>query len=260
MTDILLEFCDVSLELGGKQILQDVSFAVRRGEYVSLLGQNGAGKTTLLRCALGILKPERGAILVGGQKLGALPRREVARLMAYVPQDIELPFPLSVFDLVLMGRFPHLGFMHNPGRRDEEAALEALKTCAAEQFAGRDLQSLSGGEKQRVLIAAALAQEPAILLLDEVCHFLDPRHEQEVQALLMSLHKEQAKALLSVTHDVNRAVFHSDRIVALKQGKVVFDGLPSEFVDKGVLEVVYEKKFLFAKHPQSGLKVIVPDV
>lgn len=256
----LLEFQDVSLKLSGKQIVQAVSFDVGQGEYVSLVGQNGAGKTTLLRCALGILKPDRGLLRLNGRLISDYSQRELARWVAYVPQDIEIPFPLSVFEFVLLGRFAHLGLTQTTGRVDREIAERALEISGALGFAERDFQSLSGGEKQRVLIAAALTQEPKLLLLDEVCHFLDPLHENEVYRLLLELNQKQGLALLSVTHDLNRAIFHSRQIVALKEGRVIFRGESAKFLDNAVLEKVYDKEFLFAKHPAKDLRVIIPDV
>lgn len=260
MDQALIEFKGLNLDLGGRSIIRDLSLRVGCGEYVSLVGPNGAGKTSLLRCVLGVFKPSRGQILLKGRLLSQFSRREAARLIAYVPQDVEMPFRVSVFDFVLMGRFPHLGWMQSVRRVDEEITAEALQTSGVFEFAGRDFESLSGGEKQRVLIAAALAQEPQLMLLDEVSHFLDPRHENEVQELLIKLNSTRGISLISVTHDLNRAIFHSDRIVALKGGRLVFDGKPAQFVDNGVLEKIYGKRFLFVTHPGKEARVIVPDI
>lgn len=256
----LLEYTQVSLKLGGRQILSQVSFSVHPGEYLSVIGQNGSGKTTLLRCGLGMFRADSGTILLLGRPVQQYTQRERARIVSYVPQQLDLIFPMTAYEFVLLARYPHLGFMQSLGRRDEAAARRALELCGGQEFAARPVHSLSGGERQRILIAAALTQEPRVLLLDEVSHFLDPQHEAEVQALLQRLNVEHGMTIVSVTHDINRAAFHSSRVLALRDGRVIFDGVPRQLMENGYLETIYGKKFLFVQHPQKNVRVVVPEL
>lgn len=240
--------------------MEGVSFTVERGQYVSLVGQNGAGKSTLLRCALGVLPLSSGAVYLNGRPLAELSSKQIARRMAYVPQNGQSVYPHEVFEFVMMGRFPHLGFLQSPGKKDEDVVLRALELTGTRELCGRSLAHLSGGERQRVVIAAALAQNPHVLLLDEVCHFLDPLHESEVHHLLEKLHREEKVSILSVTHDVNRAALHSEKIVALGKGAVIFDGTVDAFMQPDVLRRVYEKDFVMLPHPERAVRVVLPDV
>ena len=259
MNDTVLRFENVVVARGGRQILQGVSFDVKHGEYVSILGQNGAGKSTLLKCAVGIVRDWQGQIILKGRGLSEYSQRQIAGIVAYVPQNGLGVFPQTVDEFVMMGRFSRLGLFQRVGRADEEAVERALRLTRTEEFLPRQLSSLSGGERQRVVIAAALAQQPEVLFLDEVCHFLDPQHESEVQALLDRINVEEGVTILSVTHDLNRAAYHSSKVVALKAGKVVFDGAPRDFMQSDVLERIYDKRFVFTRHPEKDLQVVVPD-
>ena len=253
-----LVFSKVSVSLGGTQVLNQVSFAVAPGEFVSLVGQNGAGKSTLLRCALGIISSWQGDISLYGRSVRVLNQRQLARHLAYVPQNGTSVFPQTVYEFVMLGRFARLNWWGVAQRSDEEAVERALELTGTQEFAGRRISSLSGGERQRVVIAAALAHQPEVLLLDEVCHFLDPQHEAEVQALLDRVNRENKVSVLSVTHDLNRAAFHSDRIIALQEGRVIFAGPPCEFMCESRLEHVYQKKFTLVRHPQRDVRLVVP--
>jgi iron complex transport system ATP-binding protein len=259
MIKTLLIFDDVCLTLSGKRILSAISFTVQPGEYLSVVGENGAGKTTLLRCAIGFLPPQKGQIRVFGQSLSGYSRRELARIAAYVPQDLEAPFPISVQEFVQMGRFPHLSFMQPLGKKDELVVNQTLLTCGLSGLEDRLISSLSGGERQRVLIAAALCQEPKLLLLDEVCHFLDPSHASEVQLLLSRLNREQGVTIVSITHDINEAALHSSRVLALREGSIIFDGRPATFMSKSILYGIYGRNFTFVQHPTRDIPMVVPE-
>lgn len=254
----MLEFSDLSVNFADKQILRGVSFAIKPGDYVSILGPNGAGKSTLLKCALGIVNEWEGRIFLKGESVRDYTQRELARIVAYVPQNGFGAFPQTVYDFVLMGRFARLGLLQSVRKLDELAVQHALELTQTENFAQRLMSSLSGGERQRVVIAAALAQEPEILLLDEVCHFLDPQHESEVQTLLDKINREKRVTILSVTHDINRAAFHSTKIVALKDGQVVYDGDSRGFMQAETLNMLYGKRFVFTRHPEKDLQIVVP--
>jgi iron complex transport system ATP-binding protein len=253
-----IEIRGYSFCLGKKQILRDVSFAVAEGEYLSIVGPNGAGKTTLLRCIDRLLTGGIGEIEICGRPLHDYSQRELARLIGYVPQGDGRGCAFTVEQFVLMGRYPYLSPFSPVSRADRQAVRNALELTGTAEFAGRLLETLSGGERQKVFIAAAVAQGAGILLLDEPTTFLDYRHQDDVQGLLARINRESGTTVVSVTHDVNRAVLESDRIVALRDGKVVFCGSPPEIMKPQVLGQIYESSLLLVDHPQAAVPMIVP--
>jgi iron complex transport system ATP-binding protein len=180
--------------------------------------------------------------------------------MAYVPQTGVQTAPFSVEVFVTMGRYPYQGPLARPSQQDRKAVDAALDLTDTAFLRDRSLHTLSGGERQRVLLAAALAQEAQILLLDEPTVFLDPRHEAAFCAVLARVHQERAMTMITVTHDLNRAILMHDYLVALKQGRVVFSGTPSSFMTRATLQEVYENPFLVTSHPTTGQPMVVPEV
>jgi len=251
---------DFSFRLGRKDILRRVSFEVREGQYVSIVGPNGAGKTTLLKCLDRILTGGSGLIEVRGRPLDGYRQKDLARLMSYVPQADGRVFPFTVEQFVLMGRYPYLSPFSSVSPEDRQMVGEALEQTGTTEFADRQLDTLSGGERQKVYIAAALAQGAGILLLDEPTTFLDYRHQAEIRDLLVRANRKSNVTIVSVTHDVNIAALESDRIVALREGEVVFCGPPSEIMAPDVLRRIYGTGLLLVDHPCAGLPVIVPRV
>jgi cobalamin transport system ATP-binding protein len=254
----ILEIREFSLRLGKKEILRDVSFNVCRGEYLSIVGPNGAGKTTLLKCIDRLLAGGTGSIRVFGRPLESYGRRELARRIAYVPQADARALPFTVREFVLMGRYPYLSPFSSVDREGIQAVEEALERTATGEFAERRLDTLSGGERQKVYLAAALAQQADVLLLDEPTTFLDYRHQAEIRDVLARANEESGVTIVSVTHDLNRAVLDSDRIVALRDGALAFCGPPAEIMNAGALERIYRTAFLLVDHPQTHFPVIVP--
>ena len=256
--DTLIEISDFSLRISGQEILRDVNLGVRRGDYVSIVGPNGAGKTTLIRCMCRILTGGTGRIQVAGRPIGELSQRELARYISYVPQADGSASPFTVYEFVLMGRYPYFSPFSPVKKEDEAAVAEALALTGTERFAERTLGSLSGGERQKVFIAAALAQKADALLLDEPTTFLDPVHQGAIYGIL-----EQARAagvtIVSVTHDINCAVLTSERIVALREGRIAFQGGASELMDNAILEGIYGKRFTFMSHPETGRRLVAPE-
>ena len=255
-----IEIRDFSFRLGKKEILRDVSFSVRCREYLSIVGPNGAGKTTLLKCLDRILTGGVGQIDVFGRPLDSYRQKDLARRLSYVPQADGRVFPFTVRQFVLMGRYPYLSPFSSVGKEDRHAVGQALELTGTRQFADRMLDTLSSGERQKVYIAAALAQGADVLLLDEPTTFLDYHHQAEVRELLARANRESGVTIVAVTHDVNRAVLDSDRIVAIRAGSVVFCGGPSEIMKPDVLEAIYGTSFLLVNHPRAGLPIIVPGV
>jgi len=224
----------VTVELGGRPVVDRVDADVADGEWVALIGPNGAGKTTLLR-ALARLVPFAGEIELDGRPLAELGRGELARLVAVVPQEPSTPPWMTVAEYVLLGRTPHLGPLAKEGARDRDAAARALVRLDLLAFVERRLGTLSGGEKQRVVVARALAQEAAIVLLDEPTAALDIGHQQQALDLLDGLRAESGLTLVAAMHDLTLAAQYADRMVMLDAGRVVADGAPAEVLTAPVI-------------------------
>ena len=256
----ILEIADFSFHIGTKEILRNVTFSVAKGEYLSIVGPNGAGKTTLLKCIDRIHRGGSGRIAVFGRALESYRQRELARHLSYVPQADGRVFPFTVEQFVLMGRYPHLNAFSSIGHENRKAVLEVMERAEITPFAHRRLDTLSGGERQKVYIAAALAQGAEVLLLDEPTTFLDYRHQAEIRDLLAEVNRNSGVTVVAVTHDVNRAAMDSHRIVALSAGRVVFDGAPAAIMQAETLERIYETSFLLVGHPQGDVPIIAPQL
>jgi len=219
----------VRATLGGREVLRGVSLELRAGEVLALVGANGAGKTTLLRAASGVLRPDAGRVLLAGRPLASTERRELARQIAVVPQDAPFAFPFRAGEVVLMGRSPHLPRLGFEGARDLAIARAALARVGIEALADRSILEISGGERQLVLLARALAQEPRVLLLDEPTAHLDLRHRLGVLELVRELAAEGRSALV-VSHDLSLAAGSCDRLALLSGGRVLAVGPPAEIL------------------------------
>lgn len=233
-----LAFLRVTAGYGARIALRDATFSVRRGEVVGLVGPNGSGKTTAVRVASRSLKPRGGQVLVEGQDPYVLSARHAARLTAVVPQEVAPTFEFTAGELVLMGRTPYLTTFGGGGAHDHRRVREAMETAQIVDLAQRPLHELSGGEKQRVVLAQALAQDAPILLFDEPTTHLDLRHVVQVLETLSAL-AASGHAILSVFHDLNVASSSCDRLVALEGGRIVADGTPDEVVTPSLLREVY---------------------
>jgi len=261
LTDsVIIDIASYSFGVSDTEILKDVSLTVHEGEYVSIVGPNGAGKTTLLKCISRIHKGGCGKIAVAGKKLEEYSQKELALKVSYVPQADGRHAPFTVREFVMMGRYPYLSPFSPPSLSDISAVREALEVTGTREFSERFLGTLSGGERQKVYIAAALAQEATVLLLDEPTTFLDPKHESDIYRLLAGINRERGVTIVSVTHDINSAVLTSKTILALKRGAVAFCGPAEEFMNKEILRDIYEKSFSLMKHPQYGRTIIAPEV
>jgi len=239
-------------------VLDQVSLEVKRGTIVGLLGPNGSGKTTLLRIVAGILRPLAGRVLIGGQPIERLTRRELARRIAVVPQETQSTFDFSVMDMVLMGRYPHLGPFELEGAADQTIAREALTATGTAALEARPFATLSGGEKQRVIIASALAQASEMLLLDEPTAALDLRYQIEIAALLRRLNAERGTTMVVSTHDLNLAASLCDHIVLLKSGRVLADGATKETLTADNIRRLYDVDADVQFHPRAGHLTVVP--
>ena len=246
----------VELTLGDRPLLRDVTLEVGPGEVVGLLGRNGAGKTSLLRAAAGLLPQSAGRVTLGDRALGDWSRRGLARVMAMVPQETELPFAFSVLEVALMGRAPHQGLLGLDGEQDLALAERALVRVGVGELAERSVLDLSGGERQLVAFARALVQQPKLLLLDEPTAFLDLRHRLRVMEIVAELAREGAAALV-VSHDLTLAARTCDRLVLLGEGGVVAAGPPAEVVRPETIERAFGIRADVVPGP-DGAGVVVP--
>jgi iron complex transport system ATP-binding protein len=219
--------------------LADISVAVHAGEIIALLGPNGSGKTTLLRALLGALPPSSGQVRLGDSPMHRWKPREVARLIGVVTQQEERVFAYRVHDVVMLGRYAHLSPLGRPGRKDETVVMDAMTRCDVAHLAARRVDTLSGGEWQRVRLARALAQEPKLLVLDEPTSGLDLRHAMEILATLQALAADGIGALFA-THDLNLAARHADRLILLHQGRIKAMGTARDVLTPEALESVFE--------------------
>jgi iron complex transport system ATP-binding protein len=239
-------------------VLNDVFLNVERGELVGILGPNGSGKTTLLKLLGGMYHPTSGSVTLDDRPVPGWSQREIARRIAFVPQETHAPFDFTVLDIVLMGRFPHLGAFALEGPEDLAIARRALTATGTLPFEGRAFSTLSGGEKQRVVIASALAQSTQLLLLDEPTASLDIGHQIEVQMLLQQLNADQGVTMLLSTHDLNLAAALCRRLVLLKEGHVLASGPTEEVLTPAAVRALYNVEADIARHPATGHLTVVP--
>ena len=246
MTGIALE--GVTVTLGGRAVVRDVTAVVGEGEWVALIGPNGAGKTSLLHAVSGLL-PYEGTVSLGGVDAAGLGRRARSRLLALVPQEPEIPPWLTVGEYVLLGRTPYLGPLAREGTADHDAAERALALLDLGPLAERPLGTLSGGERQRVVVARALAQEAPIVLLDEPTAALDIGHQQHALELLDALRASEGLTLVAAMHDLTLAAQYADRVLLLHGGRVVADGPPADVLTEDAL----------ARHYGATVRVLTVD-
>ena len=236
-----------------------VSLSVAAGEMAALLGPNGAGKSTCFRLLAGALRPSAGAVAIGTANVSRLARRELARRLAVVPQDVTIPTGYTVRDVVALGRTAYGRLLSGWSSADRRAMARALALTETEALAARPLGSLSGGERQRVLLAMALAQEPDVLLLDEPTAHLDIHFQVEILDLLTRLHASGGLTLLATLHDLNLASLYFPRLLLLHAGRVVADGPPTTVLRPETLAPVFGPAVTFLTHPERGVPIVVPE-
>lgn len=248
---------DVEFGYGGAFRLDRASFGVVDGEILGLVGPNSSGKTTLLRLLSKVHAPTRGEIRFRGTPLHAVGRLALAREVAVVPQEAQLAFSISVEELVLMGRFPRGTGRFFEGPEDLARAREAMALAGVLELGDHPVDALAGGERQRALLARALAQEPRVLLLDEPTSHLDLRHQRDLVGLLRRLNRERGMTVVFVSHDLNLAGELADRLLLLSGGRVVRLGVPREVLDEAVLEVAYGCPVWVERLSPSGRPVVL---
>lgn len=259
MNQTVIQTNDLTFSVADKRILDNLSFSVTAGRRLFIVGPNGAGKTTLLRCLCRIIDNYSGSISVKDKNLNQYSQKKLASILTYVPQSLPSDIQFTVHQFVMMARYPHLSPFSVISPQDEKFVTDAMEMTQVSAFADRVMSTLSGGERQQVSIAAALAQQAEIFLLDEPATYLDYKHQRDIHSLLMKINKTFGTTIICVTHDLNSAVLSADIIIAMKNGHIAFQGSPSEIMNEKILEDIYSKKFSFALHPVTGQKLIVPD-
>jgi iron complex transport system ATP-binding protein len=243
----------------GQPVLRGVDMSVEPGELTALIGLNGCGKSTLLRLAAGLLRPDEGRVLLGGDDLARLSRRAVARRVALLHQSAPGVPGMTVRQLVRQGRYAARGPLGMLREGDDPVVRRALRDVGVEQWAEREVDALSGGERQRVRLAMALAQDTRVLLLDEPTTYLDLHHQLDVLQTVVRLRAERGLTVVMVLHDLAHAARFAERIVALREGRVVADGAPKEVVTPGLLAEVLKVAGRVGRDPEGGWPVCYPD-
>lgn len=240
-------------------VLKDVDFCLESGSYVFVLGRNGAGKSTLFKCILGILKGYKGKILLDGNNIRTLPGRELASLIAYIPQQHAEAFPFSVLDMVLMGTTAAFSPLSIPGKQQKETAQKAMKLVGIENLATHSYAHLSGGEQQLVLIARAIAQNARILIMDEPCANLDYGNQIHIMEELKQLSRE-GYLIIQSTHNPEHAFLFADQVLVLENGQTDSFGPPDQVLTSRLLESIYEIPVSLHLIPGTDLQVCAPDI
>jgi iron complex transport system ATP-binding protein len=233
-------------------VLKGIDLDLKEGEIVGILGPNGSGKSTLLKIMDGVLKPQEGEITVRNKPFHGYKRSAFAKEVAMVSQENTFRFSFTSLEVVLMGRFPHLKRMQFEGPGDMEIACNSLRATEALEFAGRSIHDLSEGEKQRVFIARALAQEPKVILLDEPTSFLDLKFKRDIFMLISSLCREKGLSVALVSHDIDLVAQYCHRLIMLKHGSIYAAGEPGKVITASNIEDVYECPVLVDSHPLTG--------
>ena len=249
----MIEVHSVSFRYHEDWVLQDVSFRVEKGEFVGVIGPNGSGKTTLLKILYRLLSPQKGEILFELVPMKKMDRTDIAKRIAVVAQETHLLFPFSVLETVMMGRSPHLGHLMFESEKDLEITKKAMEWTKMLPFSERSMDELSGGERKRVFIARALAQEPEVILLDEPTANLDIHHQMDFLDLILTLNRERGLTIVMASHDMNIASEFCDRLILLQGGGIYKAGTPDEVITQENIEKVYGCEVWIDQNPFSGM-------
>ncbi len=249
----MIELNNVSLGYDQRAVLNTINMKAVPGEILGLIGPNSSGKSTLIKGITRLISRFSGRIFIDGQDIRSYKREELARLIAVVPQNPVLPQSFTAFEVVLMGRTPHFGLLRFEGRKDMTIAWQAMKATNTELLAGRRVGELSGGEKQRLIIARALTQQPKVILLDEPTAHLDINHQLEIMNLVKSLCLEQSLTVIIALHDLNLAAQYCDRLVMLNGEGTYSEGIPQEVLTTQNIKEVYGTEVYVFPHPINSL-------
>ena len=254
----MIEIRGLRVSYGERRVVRDLDLTVGAGEVVGLVGRNGCGKTTLLHAISQVIPSAAGEILLMGDRASGLSRRELARRVAVVPQSAMLPIGYTALEVVLMGRTPHLDFLQQEGANDRERALEALARVDCAHFTHRRVDELSGGERQNVILARALAQDTPILLLDEPTAHLDIGHQMTLFRLVRELAREANLAVLAAIHDLTLAALYCDKVALMHEGRIIAIGPPGDVLTTENIAQSYGAHVRVLHEPSLPAPVIVP--
>ena len=253
----LLKVSDLEAGYNQKEVLREINFSVNEGDFLGIIGPNSSGKSTLLRCLSRVLPPFKGEVLLNGEDIYKLKAKEVAKSIAMVPQDTVVSFAFSVEEIVLMGRTPYLSHFGQERKRDFLIARASLRQTNSLHLSSRLINELSAGERQKVIIAKALSQEPEVLFLDEPTSHLDINHQIEVFDLLKKLNKEEGLTVVAVSHDLNLAALYCEELILLKEGGVFASGRVEKVLTKENIRKVYNCEVEMSPHQRAGVPQVV---
>lgn len=256
----MININQVYFSYGNTTVLHDINLLIQEGEMVALLGPNGSGKTTLIKLLSGVLRPAAGDIHLNGSTLGRMKRKQVAQCVAVVPQQFSMPFAFNLREVVLLGRTPFLSLFSDERDQDRRVVEQAIDLIGLSSLKDRFFNELSGGERQKAILAMALAQEPKVLLLDEPTAHLDINHQVEILELVKGLNREQGVTVIAAIHDLNLAAIYFNRLILLKEGRIFTDGNPETLLNAETIEEVFSTSVHVTQHPitKSPHIVIIP--
>ncbi len=252
----LIEVKDLSAGYGNGYVLENISFSLKEGEFLSILGRNGSGKSTLIKALQGLLKNASGQITVDGEDIVSLKARKLAKKIAYVPQIFSFSFEFSVMETILMGRYIHQGRLGSISSSDSRMVEEVISLTQIDHLKDKKIAHLSGGERQRVFIARALAQDTPFLFLDEPSSHLDISYQVEIYQILKHLQEEKGKTILTTEHNINLVIPYSQRLMVLKEGKISALGEPEKLITKENIKDVFDADVEIRENIHSKLPEI----
>ncbi|ELY2859637.1 iron-enterobactin ABC transporter ATP-binding protein [Cronobacter sakazakii] len=248
----------LTLGYGDFRVADGLNVAIPDGKFTAIIGPNGCGKSTLLRTLSRLMKPLGGQVRLDGQAIQHFATKEVARRIGLLAQNASAPGDITVAELVARGRYPHQPLFTRWRDEDERAVQKAMAATGVTALADQSVDTLSGGQRQRAWIAMVLAQETSILLLDEPTTWLDISHQIDLLELLCTLNRDQGYTLAAVLHDLNQACRYANHLIALRDGKIIAEGAPSEIVDAALIEAIYGLRCMIIEDPVAGTPLVVP--
>jgi iron complex transport system ATP-binding protein len=254
----MIEIKELRAGYAKTDILKHINCLVEKGSITGIIGRNGAGKSTLLKVLCGLIKPFSGNVAINGFDVYRASKKELSKTISFMPQAVETNFPFTVREFVMFGRYPHMNIFKIPSQKDYEAVERALKFSGAGIFADRYINELSGGEKQRVLIAQTIAQETDILVFDEPTSHLDIGSQTDILLLLRGLNKKQSKTIVITLHDLNAAGEFCDNLILMEDGRIRNSGSPEKVLNYQDIEQVYKTAVVVKNNPMSGKPYVIP--
>ncbi|MEP7452760.1 ABC transporter ATP-binding protein [Phyllobacterium sp. SB3] len=249
---------NLTLGYGKRMVCKELDIAIPSGGFTAIIGPNGCGKSTLLRALSRLLTPSGGQVLLDGKDVQNTPAREIAKRLGLLPQSAIAPAGITVSDLVSRGRYPHQTLLRQWSRADAEAVEKAMQATAISDLAERSVDELSGGQRQRVWVAMALAQDTPLLLLDEPTTFLDITHQIDLMDLFQDLNRNSGRTLVAVLHDLNQACRYATHLIAMREGRIIAKGAPSEIVTAELVASVFDLSAMIIEDPVSGTPLVIP--